>query len=317
MLWAYKLRIIIIFINLKSNIRVGTCLCTYVVAFEYFVLSGLIQIQKRIQNNLKMLWNIWKGKRKGVLFLFSAFGPAAHPSPMARLPPNRARPSLLLRFPALGRAQRVQPLAQQAHASARAACLLCVSLMPRAHTSGPSSSPCRIRFLSLLLPIESASKSSSFLIWSAFRLYRSHAEPNRTHLILVSVVVVLESSVATSRSPSRRHSEPRVSFGPSSALFSREVSSSCSALPPRVFLSLNRAQESGNARSSHGVIVFAHRRRFFPAVTANSNRGPYDLGLTVQIRSYRFVAILLKSPSIFLKTNPRSMAYSQIMFSFS
>jgi hypothetical protein len=54
-LWAYKLRIIIIFINLKSNIRVGTCLCTHVVAFEYFVLSGLIQIQKRIQNNLKIL----------------------------------------------------------------------------------------------------------------------------------------------------------------------------------------------------------------------------------------------------------------------
>jgi hypothetical protein len=54
-LWAYKLRIIIIFINLKSNIRVETCLCTHAVAFEYFVLSGLIQIQKRIQNNLKML----------------------------------------------------------------------------------------------------------------------------------------------------------------------------------------------------------------------------------------------------------------------
>jgi hypothetical protein len=29
------------------------------------------------------------------------------------------------------------------------------------------------------------------------------------------------------------------------------------------------------------------------------------------------MAILLKSPSLFLKTNPQSMAYSQIMFSFS
>jgi hypothetical protein len=183
--------------------------------------------------------------------------------------------------------------------------------------SGPSSSPRRIGFLSLLLPIESASKSSSFLIWSAFGLYRSHAEPNRTHLVLVSVIVVLESSVAASRSPSRRHSKLRVSFGPSSAPFSREVSSSCSALPPRVFLSLNHAREHGNARSSQGAAVFAHRRRFFPAVAASNNRGPSDLGLTVQIRSYRFVAILLKSPSLFLKTNPRSMAYSQITFSFS
>jgi hypothetical protein len=32
---AYKLRIIIIFINLKSNIRVGTCLCTHVAALEF------------------------------------------------------------------------------------------------------------------------------------------------------------------------------------------------------------------------------------------------------------------------------------------
>jgi hypothetical protein len=63
---------------------------------------------------------------------------------------------------------------------------------------------------------------------------RCHALPHPSHLLVATVV--LESSVTTSVSPSRRHSEPRASFGRSSALFSREVSSSCSALPPRVFL---------------------------------------------------------------------------------
>jgi hypothetical protein len=38
-LWAYKLRIIIIFINLKSNIRVEICLCTHAVVFEYFCIE--------------------------------------------------------------------------------------------------------------------------------------------------------------------------------------------------------------------------------------------------------------------------------------
>jgi hypothetical protein len=137
---------------------------------------------------------------------------------------------------------------------------------------------------------------------------RCHALSHPSHLLVATVV--FESSVTTSVSPSRCHSEPRVSFGPSSASFSREVSSSCSALPPRVFLSLNRARERGYARSGHGVAVFARRRRFFLAVAASSNRGPSDLGSTVQIRSYRFVAILLKSPSLFLETNPWSMAYS-------
>jgi hypothetical protein len=33
-LWSYKLRKVIIFINLKSNIRVGTCLCIHAAAFE-------------------------------------------------------------------------------------------------------------------------------------------------------------------------------------------------------------------------------------------------------------------------------------------
>jgi hypothetical protein len=31
---AHKLRKVIIFINLKSNIRVGTCLCIHATAFE-------------------------------------------------------------------------------------------------------------------------------------------------------------------------------------------------------------------------------------------------------------------------------------------
>jgi hypothetical protein len=36
-LWAYKFRVIIFFINLKSNIRVETCLCTHAVAFEFCI----------------------------------------------------------------------------------------------------------------------------------------------------------------------------------------------------------------------------------------------------------------------------------------
>jgi hypothetical protein len=82
---------------------------------------------------------------------------------------------------------------------------------------------------------------------------RCQALPHPSHLLVATVV--LESSVTVSVSPSHRHSEPRASFGPPSALFSCEVSSSCSALPPHVFLSLNRARERGNARSGNGAAV--------------------------------------------------------------
>jgi hypothetical protein len=48
---------------------VHSCCCIWI-----FGWSGLIQIQNRIQNHLKMLWNIWKGKRKRDFILSLAFG---------------------------------------------------------------------------------------------------------------------------------------------------------------------------------------------------------------------------------------------------
>jgi hypothetical protein len=52
-------------------------LCTHAVAFKFFVLSGLIQIQNRIQNHLKCFEIFEKEKEKRNLLLFLAFGPAA------------------------------------------------------------------------------------------------------------------------------------------------------------------------------------------------------------------------------------------------
>jgi hypothetical protein len=73
-LWAYKFRVIIIFINLKSNIRVGTCLCTHATAFEFFCIewfdSNSKEDSKSFENALKYL----KGKRKRVSFLSLALG---------------------------------------------------------------------------------------------------------------------------------------------------------------------------------------------------------------------------------------------------
>jgi hypothetical protein len=121
---------------------VHSCCCIGI-----FVSSGLIQIQNRIQNHLKMLSNIWKGKRKGILFSsrFSAQLTRSPPSPAARLL-SRAWSSLA--FPRLGRAQQVPSLAQQL-ARARAAVSLSACHWRRgpACRTTPSSSPYRANFL--------------------------------------------------------------------------------------------------------------------------------------------------------------------------
>jgi hypothetical protein len=54
--WAYKLRIIIIFINLKSNIRVGTCLCTHAAALEFLV--GVVWF--KFKRGFKIIWKCFE-----------------------------------------------------------------------------------------------------------------------------------------------------------------------------------------------------------------------------------------------------------------
>jgi hypothetical protein len=42
------------------------------------------------------------------------------------------------------------------------------------------------------------------------------------------------------------------------------------------------------AFSDHGIAMFARRLWSFPTIAVSSDRGPSDLGSTVQIRRYRF-----------------------------
>jgi hypothetical protein len=219
---------------------------------------------KSFENALKYLKILSSSQLSAHPSLAARFLPCAWPvsrSPVSPLGPSPTSASGLAhartsRFPSLRVADIAGPLARRAP-----------FLKPT-----PSS-------LSKITDAVSDSQSRLSLFLSAFGLYK----PNRTHLVLVVVVVVLESSVTASRSPSRRHSEPRVSFGPSPAPFSREVSSSCSVLPPRVFLSLNRARNrvftfsgDGAAAGLAVVTVFRpeHRRRLIrsdPSIHLVSN----------------------------------------------
>jgi hypothetical protein len=200
-LWACKLRIIIIFINLKLNIRVETCLCTHAVAFGYFVLSGLIQIQKRIQNNLKKLWNIWKGKRKGNSFLFSVFSPAqsaAQPSPAARLPSARVAHLLILLFPRLGPSPTDGPV------RARCRLSLCVSLTSRARVSDDAfffSTPRPISFP--VPPTESFPPNPFFPCLEHLRVIKTGCHTSPLHLTPKQRTDVVPRRPRSSRSRSR------------------------------------------------------------------------------------------------------------------
>jgi hypothetical protein len=107
-------------------------------------------------------------------------------------------------------------------------------------------------------------------------------------------------------------------FGPSSAPFLREVSSSCSVLLPRVFLSLNHTWNrviviSGDGAAADiavGVVFRLERRPAHPGsiwtVHFESN-GP---DLKISFRLY----ILLKRPCVFQLCNPQSKAYSSIAY---
>jgi hypothetical protein len=55
-LWAYKLRKIINFINLKSIIRLATCLCTHAAALEYFYGVVCFKFKREIQNLFEIPW---------------------------------------------------------------------------------------------------------------------------------------------------------------------------------------------------------------------------------------------------------------------
>jgi hypothetical protein len=54
----------------------------------------------------------------------------------------------------------------------------------------------------------------------------------------------------------------------------------------------------------HGAAAFARRRRSFPAVAVSSDRGPSDLGSTVQIRRYRFTWIFAEETPHFFILEP-------------
>jgi hypothetical protein len=165
-----------------------------------------------------MLWNIEKGKRKGYFFSFRFWPSSAEPSKAPHLPSPARGPSPLPLLSALGRAA-ASPASRLARKRARRALPSSLSL---ADATGPRVGRLlpphvgRIPFLVHHRPNPRFNLPPSFL-GTAFGLYKSHAEPNRNHLVLFAVDVVLESSVTASGSPSRCLSEPRNFLGSPSA----------------------------------------------------------------------------------------------------
>jgi hypothetical protein len=179
---------------------VHSCCCIGI-----FGWSGLIQIQKRIQNNLKNALKYLKRKKKKSFFPLPSFRPI--------------KPSSL----SLTRS----PLSSMAHLLPRA----WSSPSPRDSPLGPSpvDGPVRVqRFPSLtacrwhhgptrqdllflhaepisflVLPIESASKSPSFLTWSTPELFILSLRTPLLHLTLTKRTDVIPRRLRSSRSRSR------------------------------------------------------------------------------------------------------------------
>jgi hypothetical protein len=229
---------------------VHSCCCIWI-----FVLSGLIQIQKRIQNNLKMLWNIWKGKRKKSFISHPSFRPVKPSSlPHTRsLPASRVRgPSPAPLFPRLGPSPADGPV----HARCR------LSSLRVTNTTGPLvmaffffSMP---RPISFLVSTDRILSSQSFpsLIGSSLGYISRARTPFCLHPTLSRCQQSSRDATASLElyhATTVRHPELYAVPGPSSAPFSREVSSSCSVLPPRVFLSLNHAWNRAFAFSGDGA----------------------------------------------------------------
>jgi hypothetical protein len=63
-LWAYKLRKIIKFINLKSTIRLATCLCTYAAALEFLYGVVCFKFKRKIQNLFEIPWKKLEKEKK-------------------------------------------------------------------------------------------------------------------------------------------------------------------------------------------------------------------------------------------------------------
>jgi hypothetical protein len=109
-------------------------------------------------------------------------------------------------------------------------------------------------------------------------------------------------------SPSRRLSEPHASLGSSSAPFSREVSSSCFALPPGTFYLLNDARKRGIACSGNGVaagltvgpLFRSERRPAFPRSNLERSNRIQRPGLEVTGSADDFV----REPLYFLYIEP-------------
>jgi hypothetical protein len=124
-----------------------------------------------------------KRKKQTDSLLFRFWPSSAGSPPLALLFPHAARlPSLC--FPLWAE----PPLDQQAAwpASKRVAPSLPLSLwlMPRAHVSDDFFLPTLAEFLSLFHRSKSVSKSLLSFLGTVFGLYKSHAEPNRNHLVL-------------------------------------------------------------------------------------------------------------------------------------
>jgi hypothetical protein len=140
---------------------VHSCCCIWI-----FVMSGLIQIQIRIQNHLKMLCNIWKEKRKRNLPFSSLLARQAHSFTVARVPSptldrlicvrfGPSRPVAPTRVP-LRRLGRLRPLAQQpARESCRAFLLSCIADSVALRVRRLLLLHDGSRFPSIILPIES------------------------------------------------------------------------------------------------------------------------------------------------------------------
>jgi hypothetical protein len=202
-------------------------MCIHAVALDFFVLSGWFKFKRGFKIQFKICFGK-KEKKKGIAHPPSLLSACVAQQPLApacssSVSLSRTRPLALRpsgpsrRRPSSRASTRVSPLLPAAHWWAGP--IPCFTdrwtqhvsdlrhLLPQAGTNRSfSKSPTPVF----------ASQYRLSLFLSAFGLYKSHAESNRTHLVLFAVAVVLESSVTASRNPSRRHLETHIALGLSS-----------------------------------------------------------------------------------------------------
>jgi hypothetical protein len=151
-----------------------------------FVLGGLIQIQKRIQNPFENFFENFEKKKKKSYLLLSDFGPAIRPGLLPPSLPLGLSPFVAQLHRVALPAPRHGPSLAAGPARARAPASAFPSLTLRARMSGSPSSPHRHRFFfPKITDAESSSQSSSSLFGATPGLYKSGAELSRIHLVLL------------------------------------------------------------------------------------------------------------------------------------